>query len=280
MIEQSYGLNHSALEAIAGLERRVVAADGGRLKLEWSTLRSRAADQVRDLLWWEDGRLLGFLGVYGFRTGWSELTGMVDPSARRRGIGRALFSEALPLVRAGGTEHLLLVVPRNSAGGAGLARSFEMTFEHSEHALRLAARPAGDRPLAGLTLRGATRADIPALERLYTDGFGFGQVDEDRLGSERSVTLMIEREDLVVGTLAISREGVRSAIYGFVIDSSLRGRGVGREVLGSVCRAEFDRGAEHVDLEVEVDNDGALGLYTSIGFEPVSTEDYYELLLS
>ncbi len=85
MIEQARGLNQAALEAIAGLERRSVAADGGRLKLEWGALRTRPADAVRDLLWWDNGRLLGFLGIYGYRTGRFEVTGMVDPDHRRRG---------------------------------------------------------------------------------------------------------------------------------------------------------------------------------------------------
>jgi ribosomal protein S18 acetylase RimI-like enzyme len=34
-----------------------------------------------------------------------------------------------------------------------------------------------------------------------------------------------------------------------------------------------------VHLEVAVDNDHALGLYTSLGFAPISTEDYYTLPL-
>jgi hypothetical protein len=66
VLEQAPGLSSRALQAIADLERLVVDADGGRLKLEWGTLRARSGDQVEDLLWWEDGRVLGFLGVYAF----------------------------------------------------------------------------------------------------------------------------------------------------------------------------------------------------------------------
>ncbi len=116
MIEQAHGLTDSALEAIAGLERRVVAADGGRLKLEWGVLRSRPVDEVRDLLWWEDGRLLGFLGLYVFSGQDLEVTGMVDPDARRRGIGRELFDAALPLCRAARQG------PTAARGAAHLAR--------------------------------------------------------------------------------------------------------------------------------------------------------------
>jgi ribosomal protein S18 acetylase RimI-like enzyme len=31
---------------------------------------------------------------------------------------------------------------------------------------------------------------------------------------------------------------------------------------------------------VDVENDRALGLYTSVGFEPITTEDYYALPLT
>ena len=98
MIEQASGLGSTALEAVADLERRVLAADEGRLKLEWGYCVAARTDEVRDLLWWEGGQLLGFLGIYGFRPGRFEVTGMVAPEARRRGIGRALFAAALPIL--------------------------------------------------------------------------------------------------------------------------------------------------------------------------------------
>jgi hypothetical protein len=37
--------------------------------------------------------------------------------------------------------------------------------------------------------------------------------------------------------------------------------------------------ADRIGLEVAVDNDQALALYTSVGFMPVTTEDYFELPL-
>jgi hypothetical protein len=75
VLEQSAGLTSEALQTIAELERQVVAADGGRLKLEWENLRACVGDRVEDLLWWEDGRLLGFLGIYTFGAS-PELAGM------------------------------------------------------------------------------------------------------------------------------------------------------------------------------------------------------------
>jgi len=222
--------------------------------------------------------LLGFLGIYGFNWRHLELTGMVHPDARRRGIGRALFEAALPICREQEKDRLLLVVPRPSSAGREFALDAGMSYEHSEHALALRTRPDGPAG-AELTLRQATPADIPVLSELYLDGFGDPHVDPARLDRDRSRTLMIELAGEAIGTLALAPDGDRSAIYGFVVGIKQRGKGIGREVLRRVCQEQFDGGAKSVDLEVEVENDRALGLYTSVGFEPVTTEDYYELML-
>lgn len=63
VLEQAFGLGSPELQAIADLEQVVVDGDGGRLKLEWGTLRARSGDRVEDLLWWERGQLLGFVGL-------------------------------------------------------------------------------------------------------------------------------------------------------------------------------------------------------------------------
>ena len=279
-IEQAQGLTNTALEAIADLERRVLSVDAGRLKLEWGALRSRPADEVRDLLWWEDARLLGFLGIYGSGRHHLELAGMVDPAARRRGIGRELLRAALPLVAARGVRRILTIVPRPSAAGPEFCRSFGMTHEHSEHALCLAARPSATELDPRLGLRQARTDDIPLLSELFRDGFGDdGYVDPDRLADGRSSMQMITLEGESVGTIALARDGARGAIHGFVVASRRRGRGIGREALRRACNALFDDGADRVELEVEVDNERALELYTSVGFEPVATDDYYELVI-
>lgn len=280
MLEQAHGLTDAALEAIGDLERRVLATDGGRLKLEWATLRTPPTDDVRALLWSEHDRLLGFLGIYSF--GWPtlELAGMVDPQQRRRGIGRALLEAALPICRARGCERLLLVVPRVSLAGRELAASLGAAHDHSEHALTLSKHPAGTSAAPPLHLREATTADVPTLSRLFLDGFGQAHAGGDRpLVDRRTRTLMIDRGDETIGTLTTTRDGACGRVYGFVVGSEWRGRGVGREALQSACRELFDAGMDKVELEVEVANDRALGLYTSVGFEPVATEDYYALRL-
>jgi hypothetical protein len=48
MLELPQGLSDVAMDAIAALEHRTLAVDGGRLKLEWGTLARRPTDQTNE----------------------------------------------------------------------------------------------------------------------------------------------------------------------------------------------------------------------------------------
>ena len=278
MIDLTCGLDPRAFDAIAALEARTVAADGGRLKLEWGALRARAGDRVDDVLWWSGDRLLGFLGLYAHDGRNVELAGMVDPAARRQGIASALLDAALPLCRERAHEKILLVTPRASHAGRQLALARGAVLEHSEYALVLPGAPNDEAAGPELTFRTAEAADLPEVARLQHVAFGFPAEDGAmHLVTETARTLVIEVTGAIVGTLRVTREGDAGGIYGFAVDPAQQGRGIGREVLRRVCRDLRAEGMQRVGLEVAVQNERALGLYTSVGFVPVTTEDYYEL---
>lgn len=276
MLILARGLSPSELEAVAALEQRVVAADGGRLKLEHATLRARTGRTVEDVLWQEDGRLLGFLGRYAFGGAEVELAGMVDPTARRRGIGTALLDVAVALGRERGEDRALLVA---TPAGRPFAEARGLQVQHSEHALLLEGDPADGPDDPGLSVRPARPDDAAEVRRLLQAAFGWTPPEDDLAPTDRDRTLVVERGSAVVATLRLSLDDARGGIYGFAVDPALQGRGVGRDVLRRACRDLRARGASAVGLEVAVDNERALGLYTSIGFRRVSTEDYWAVHL-
>jgi ribosomal protein S18 acetylase RimI-like enzyme len=278
VIEQAAGLSSRALSAIAELERRVVEADGGRLKLEWATLRGRSGDRVDDLLWWEGDRLAGFLGFYAYGST-LELAGMVAPDRRRRGIATALLDAAVPLHREREVRVVLLIVPRASMAGQRLALRRGGVLDHSEHGLVLSGPPTDGPRDPALSLRRASKADLPLVSRLLQAGFGGPAPDDltDRLDSPRAQILVIEFDGLSVGTMTVTRDGVDGGVYGFVVDPRWQGRGIGRDALRRACEQLRTDGASQIRLEVAVENDRALAIYTGAGFEPVITEDYFAL---
>jgi ribosomal protein S18 acetylase RimI-like enzyme len=268
--------------SVKDLEDRVVAADGGRLKLEWGVLDSWAADgrqEPRVAVFEEDGRVLGFAGRYAFGNGGTaEVAGMVDPSARRRGVGSRILDRVLRDCADRGFGEVLLVTPRNGAGGAQFARAHGGRLEHSEHALVLRRDPTPGRCDPAITLRRAGPDDAALIGRLLDAAFHFPPTDlEALLALPEERTMLISYTGEPVGTVRLTRGPDTGGIYGFAVDPAWQGRGIGRDVLRRCCLLLREEGARTVGLEVAVDNERALGLYTSVGFEPVLTEDYYTL---
>ena len=188
----------------------------------------------------------------------------------------------VPLFRGLDYREALLIVPRPSEAGKRLALRRDAVLHHSEHALVLLGDPTDGPREPGLSIRPATAADIPVVSQLLEVGFG-GPAPDDlagRLNSPHVPTFVVELDGSAVGTLSIAREEGDAGIYGFVIDPSWQGRGLGHDALRRVCEQLRADGAGRIRLEVAVDNDRALALYTSIGFIPVTTEDYFALPLS
>ena len=278
MLRWSRGLSPEELEAIAELEERVVAHDGGRLKLEWGQLRGRSGERVEDVLAFGGDRLIGFAGLYGPPASPIEIAGMVDPGHRRRGLGSALLDAALALGAEAGIGTSLLIVPRSSDGGLALAAAHDATLDHSEHALVLRGDPGEGPSDSSLGLRTAQTADVADLMRILSAGFGYAPADmAQRLVEPDARTLVAEQHGRVVATLRVTLTGAVASVHGFAVEPALRGRGIGRDVLRRACRDLRSQGALEVGLEVEVDNDRALGLYASLGFRPVITEDYWAI---
>ena len=270
MLTLPRGLSPAELSAVVDLERRVLAVDGGRLKLELPTLRARCGERCEDVLAWQDDRLVGFLGTYAFGGASVELAGMVDPQVRRRGVGSALLTAGLELSGGAG----LLVVPRSSCAGAGFALARGGGLSHSEHALVLTGPAASGPADPDLSLRVARPEDVGVVTEMLAAGFG-SPPDPAQVAARLDGTQVAERDGGVVAALRVEHDGDTANVYGFVVAPALQGRGIGRDVLRRVCQDQTAHGARRVGLEVATLNERALGLYTSLGFVPVSTEDYY-----
>jgi ribosomal protein S18 acetylase RimI-like enzyme len=279
VLDQLRGISTGDRSGIADLERRVIAHDGGRLKLEWGSLEHRSGEQVDDLVWRDGDKVVGFLGLYGFGHPTLELAGMVDPVRRRQGIGSALLATGLAATEGRGYTRALLVVPRSTPAGGAFARARGGVLEHSEHFLALT-RPAVARASdPALTLRPAAADDIGEVVRILEAAFGWTPPADAVVAANNRAeqSLVAERDRRIVATLRTVRTKTGGAIYGLAVDPPLQGKGIGRDLLTRVCLQLQADGAEEVTLEVAVDNDRAVDLYRSVGFEQRASEDYYQL---
>jgi ribosomal protein S18 acetylase RimI-like enzyme len=278
-------LSGEDLKAIRELADVVEASDGIRMKLNWEMLRERPGHQVNDFLYYADGRLIGFLGIYIIVPGESELSGMVHPDYRRQGIFTKMVTEALDLLQGRGTKVVIYICARSSESGAAFLKNRGVPYTLSEYLMDR--KDAGNETppssrRADLHLREARLPeDIKLLAELNALGFDMPLDEAEGYAlattGPSEITYIVESDGFDVGKLGVQLEDGTAFIFGFCVRPENRGQGIGRAALAETLRLlQQERRYRHFQLEVEVANEGALGLYESVGFRVINILDYYK----
>jgi ribosomal protein S18 acetylase RimI-like enzyme len=92
--------------------------------------------------------------------------------------------------------------------------------------------------------------------------------------SSREAICLVELEGEHVGSLALTDEGRgEAAIRWFVLSPEVRGRGLGRQLLGEMLARASENGYARVWLETFSELEAAAHLYRDHGFEVVSADE-------
>lgn len=267
-------LTTQTLKDIEKLQKECEIHDHIQLKLNWEMLRARESDHL-DFLHYEDGELVAFLGLYAFGST-VEVCGMVKPGARRQGYFHRLFQQGMKRVEQDGYRKVLLNAPAGSDAAKAFLSKIGAEYAFTEHQMEWQQQALEDTD--DILLRHATLEDYDMRIRLSVAAFGLSEEDaraiESKVTPDHTDMLMIEVSEGTVGNIRVSREEGQAWIYGFAILPEYQGRGIGRKVLRRVIKEQSLAGYS-VHLEVETKNDHALGLYESVGFKAVHSQDYY-----
>jgi ribosomal protein S18 acetylase RimI-like enzyme len=263
------------LAAIRALGDLCNQADGLNLKLNWDLITTRSRE------------LIGYVALDG-DGGELELTGMVHPGHRRRGIARALVAAAREESRRRGAAELLLVSERASASGRDFAAAIGGRFSFAEYHMELDATAMPPAPVSNLQLRRAERGTIPLLAEVQARCFAESGVKSEEL--EASMARRFDDpgsryyhafvQDELVGQIGVLFEEDQLYIRGVAILPEHRRRGYGRQMLAAMVAAMIAEGQTHFSLDVATENERALGLYQSCGFHETNVYEYYDLPLA
>ncbi|MFT5422331.1 MAG: ribosomal protein S18 acetylase RimI-like enzyme [Phycisphaerales bacterium] len=142
----------------------------------------------------------------------------------------------------------------------------------------------------GYVIRLATPADIDSVQRIEartfaTEGERFtGKQARRLLKNSRGHVLVAQVEGeagpevvgWAVALLRTHRKWKSGRIYNVAIDPAWLGRGLGRKLFAAELEWLEDSGIQRTFLEVRADNEPALALYRSAGFETIAPlPDYY-----
>lgn len=295
-------LDHKDYELIHMLEIQCARNDQINLKLELdyklSDALNRTADtpisDINEFMYFNGEDLIGYMGICNFG-GISqplEITGMVHPMYRRQGI----FSKLMELViaecsgrNAGG---ILALCDKKSISGQEFLKKTGAVYKFSEFEMYLNYETylsSKKQQTFGITFRKAVNADASEINRQNVIYFG-GETKENEDSEDsgillpeeeekRGMTIYIaEKEDSVIGKVNLQMsDGGTGGIYGLGVLPEYRGRGFGRDILSLGVEKLKDAKATEVMLQVAAENETALNLYKSCGFQETSVMDYFEL---
>jgi ribosomal protein S18 acetylase RimI-like enzyme len=261
--------------------QEVCEKEGGfQLKLNFGMLENRDENSKEDFFHYEDGKLVGFLGNYGFGNK-VELCGMLHPDYRRRGIFSRLLEMGLKEAKKRNFKTVLLNAPTESQSAKEFLKNIPCTFSFAEYQMKWQKTELSEDP--AVTIRPSFSNEDWEVE-IQLDVLCFGFNENEARGfkqmtreNSRDQKLIIEAEGKPGGKMRVSELNGEAWIYGFAVFPELQGKGIGRKALSKVVKMEHQKGLS-IFLEVEAKNAHALKLYESCGFRSYHSQDYYKYL--
>ncbi|AZU61948.1 GNAT family N-acetyltransferase [Neobacillus mesonae] len=273
-------LTKKELSEIKALQEICEKDAGFLLKLNFDMLENRTANYQEDFFHYEDGKLVGFLGSYGFGNK-VELCGMVHPENRRKGIFSKLLEKGLEEAKKRDVRTILLNAPAASQSAKEFSKNTSCTFQFAEYQMKWHETELTEDE--AITIRPtATKEDDEAEILLDIACFGFTEKEARDFAAmvrENSYDqrLIIEANRNIAGKMRVSEMNGEAWIFGFAVFPELQGKGIGRRALSKVVKMEHQKGLP-IFLEVEAKNAHALRLYESCGFRSYHAQDYYQYL--
>ena len=132
-----------------------------------------------------------------------------------------------------------------------------------------------------LNYRFASQGDVDAVYHLFMDEASNPYLTYDPMDRESfkkiydglldtGTLYVVETGAMVIGSFRLIAKQDRQAhtVYlgGFVVDSSMKGQGIGTRILRYIMQLIRDQGKTRIELTVDTENKPAINLYEKIGF--------------
>ena len=282
-IRAANSLSDNELAQARALKAQCDRFEGLDLKLSYGMGETAGLAYQSAFLAFSGDTLVGYCSLDGDAES-AELCGMTHPDYRRRRIGIRLFEAARASFSDADGRQLLAICEDASTSGRAFLRQLAGQRAFSEHRMvwRGEASPASAAAAthALLVVEAMRPQDIQPLAAALARAFD--QTEEHMRANLTSAAEMeTERvyvawlDGAVVGGFRLAKAFDATGVYAFGIDPQYQRRGLGRRMLARACALALAEGAPRVTLEVDTDNEAAIALYSSSGFETTTTYGYY-----
>ena len=234
-------------------------------------------------------RAVGVLSLFLPGDGSAEISALVHPAYRRKGVFTALLTEAGKTIKQLRCAKILIVSYPGCPACDEVLKNLRAKYHSSEFKMYLPKAAGVNCPKTSALcgsgtplLRPITHADFPVVSPLLADFF---DTDEESAGIWVETILAQHKEaffkymlgETCIGTAGFIDEGGCCSIFGIGIAREYRGKGYGKQLMCDLLA--LMPGESSVVLQVSDKNAAALSLYQKLGFSITATTRYHKLKL-
>lgn len=232
---------------------------------------------INEFMYYNSNELIGYIGISEFEQGVLEISGLVHPEYRNRGIFTQLHNLVEAELKKRNNHKILVLCDNNSSLGINFIKKVSKEYHHSEYDMILNKDLFPKSLEHSLNIRNASKNDAGEIAIMTKDFFDI-EIKEDMIiteSIENGSLFIAELNNIGIGSVRIELIDGVGGIYGLGVLSQYRGKGYGKELLMWSVERLIKMGTEKVILQVDTDNDNALNLYKSCGFEVDHAISYY-----
>lgn len=249
-------------------------------KIYWNILQDRKIPEFDDFLYYQDGNLVAYLGLFVFKENEAEVTALVHPKNRKEGLFNRLFDEAMRelTLRKIGTG--LLLCNRGKEPAETIFKKLNAKYSHSEIEMEFK-KPAELEGIPTIELRDTGEADVIDLAKMDSACFG---TDFDKmvyrffngLKEKNRVVWMAVLNGTDVGKVHIRYdEGRRAYIHDLCVPPEQQRKRIATSMVIAAIAKLKSLGYPNIFLDVEESNPNAIALYEKTGFEISAIHDFW-----
>ncbi|POR30207.1 N-acetyltransferase [Paenibacillus polymyxa] len=259
------------------LEQLCKNFDGSSLRVGIESLKENGGDKA--ILCQLGNQLIGYLSWYTSDEIEANINAMVHPNYRRQGVFRSLMYNAAAEIQLQGIKACRIRIPSNSIPGIDCVKHLGANFSTSEFSMNLNRFQSDRLHQSGLVLRLEEDRDFDFMVECSSQAFGDSEswtknYFKHTREPERVTYLAVDRLT-PVGMIRVNHVHMDTAvIHDFCVHPLYQGKGYGREILACLVKILLAKQYTKIRLGVVTQNERALNLYRSIGFE-ISAESHY-----
>lgn len=277
MITRTHQMSLKQLDDLEALMARCQKVDLNTIPI-YKHLLDKAHMLPCNILYYDNGKLIGYCRSFFFYANACEMALMVDPAFRRQGLARAMLKEIIPMLQTENIQTLYFSTPKDL--NQSWFKQLGLSFHGSERQMHYDSQKPVSVSFKPAAIRLAVFDDIAALVELDNICFPNKKPDAEEVFRNLLTTtncsiFALIQDQRIIGKAHIFKESDRARITDIGVFPEYRRRGLASTLIKYCINHALINNKPKIVLDVEIANESALKLYDGLGFTITNAHDYW-----